>query len=492
MLVTCSAMAGAEREFFADRDPEPWMDEAGRLCAAAILDLVPEPANAALYCGKGNNGGDALVVGRWLKRSGWEVELNLSDGPDGLSPLARKKLAEFEAEEDLHDVSPGGARPLVLIDGLVGIGAKGGLRGGVRELAAALNVRRAREFATVFAIDLPSGFDADTGLAGPDAVIADNTLTITAAKTGFAMDGAERHVGRLVEIPLDIPVTGGDETRRFLFPSNLRPRLPRRGFDLHKGGAGRVVITAGSPGYTGAAVLSALGASRGGAGLVTLCVPEEIHPIVATKAPPEVMVRSFRSFEEVAGLPADCHAVGPGLGLDPDDSLGPFLASVEVPVVVDADALNYLSRNPSLLTSLPPNRLLTPHPGEMARLAPGAHPAARSELARTFADHNNLTLLLKGARTLVASPGRPLEFNTTGHPGMASGGMGDVLTGLCAALVAQGQDLHDAACTGSWLLGRAAELARRDLRLAAESISAVMVAEHLGSALRALQTPGAI
>lgn len=492
MLVTCSAMAGAERDFFADRSPEPWMDEAGRLCAAAVLDVFPEPARAAVYCGRGNNGGDALVVGRWLKRSGWEVELHLSDAPEALSPLARKKFAEFEAEEDHADAPTVSSRPLVLIDGLVGIGAKGGLRGGVRELAAALNARRDREFATVFAIDLPSGFDADTGFAGSDAVIADYTLTITAAKPGFTVDGAERHVGRLVEIPLDIPVTGGDETRRFLFPSNLRPRLPRRGFDLHKGGAGRVVIAAGSAGYTGAAVLSALGASRGGAGLVTLCVPPEIHAIIATKAPPEVMVRSFRDFEELACLPADCRAVGPGLGPAPAPGLGSFLTSVEVPAVIDADALNFLSREPTLLEALPPNRLLTPHPGEMARLVPGAPTASRSDVARSFADRSGLTLLLKGARTLVASPGRPLEFNSTGHPGMASGGMGDVLTGLCAALVAQGQDLHDAACTGSWLLGRAAELARRDLRIAAESVNAVMVAEHLGRALKALQTPGGI
>ena len=172
--------------------------------------------------------------------------------------------------------------------------------------------------------------------------------------------------------------------------------------------------------------------------------------------------------------------------------MGSFLASSAIPVVVDADALNFLAREPRIFSRLPPARLLTPHPGEMARLVPGSGSGNRSELARSFADRTGLTLLLKGARTIVASPGRPLEFNTTGHPGMASGGMGDVLTGLCAALVAQGQDLHDAASIGSWLLGRSAELAKRDLRIAGESLSAVMVAEHLGNALRDLQTTGSI
>ncbi|HRE15167.1 MAG TPA: NAD(P)H-hydrate dehydratase, partial [Usitatibacteraceae bacterium] len=345
------------------------------------------------------------------------------------------------------------------------------------------------DFATTFAIDLPSGLDADTGLPGPDAVVADFTLSITAPKTGFAADTAIDTVGRLVEIPLEIPIGGGDRTRRFLFPSTLRPRLQRRAYGCHKGAAGRVVVVAGSRGLAGASILSALGASRGGAGLVTVCVPEEIYSIVASAAPAEAMVRAYRDFAEIAELPTDVFAVGPGLGAAPLPGLIDFLTREARPIVCDADALNALSRHPESIAALPPHRLLTPHPGEMARLLGTAPADDRASVARRFADGTGTTLLLKGSRTVIASPGHPLEFNTTGHPGMASGGMGDVLTGLCTALVGQGHSLHDAACIGSWLLGRAAELAVRDQRIAPESLSAPLVAEHLGAALLALQTP---
>lgn len=493
MLVTCAAMSEAERRFFTDRSPEPWMDEAGRLCAAAILDFYPDPARAEVFCGGGNNGGDALVVARWLRRSAWEVKLHFSGT---LSALARKKLAEYEAEDGFGATGPirPEARPraLVFVDGLVGIGAKGPLRGPVRDLAEVMNERRSREGAEVFAIDLPSGFDADTGAPHPGAVVADFTLSITAAKVGFAADGAERHLGRLVEIPLDIPLDEGDTERGFLFPSNLRPRLPRRVFDTHKGAAGRVVIAAGSPGMAGAAVLAALGASRGGAGLVTVLVPETIHATVAGASPSEVMVASYRDFGELGDRRADVWAVGPGLGDDPAPGLAKFLTLHPGLLVIDADALNFLSRRPSLLRSLPEGRLLTPHPGEMAGLvsALGLDGGAdRAAMARAFTARCGASLLLKGARSLIATPGRALEFNSTGHPGMASGGMGDVLTGLCAALVGQGLSLHDAACLGSWLLGRAAELARRDFGIAAESVSAPQVAERIGAARRALWIP---
>lgn len=492
MLVTCGAMAEAEGRFFADRSPEPWMDEAGRLCAAAVLDFFPEPGHAEVFCGRGNNGGDALVVARWLRRHGWSVALHFAAGVESLAELPRKKLAEFEAEPPHRFGEWLASRPVVVIDGLLGIGAKGELRGSIRDLARRINELRQTDWATVFAIDLPSGFDADSGAAGADAVVADFTLSITAAKVGFAEDGAANWIGRLVEIPLDIPPPAGDETRRFLFPSNLLPRLRRRSFDTHKGAAGRVAIVAGGRGLTGAAVLSALGASRGGAGLVTLCVPEEVHAIVAAKASAEVMVRPIRSFAEVAELEADVLAVGPGLGTAPPPGMAAFLAAHPAPIVVDADALNGLARCPEILRQLPPNRLLTPHPGEMVRLFGGASSESRCQLARRFADTTGTTLLLKGARSVVASPGRAIELNTTGHPGMASGGMGDVLTGLCAALSAQGLDLHDAASVGSWLLGRAAELAVRDGGIAPESLAAPMVAEHLGAALRSLRMPEAV
>lgn len=493
--MTCAQMSEAERHLFSGGvSPEPYMNEAGRLCAAAILSFVPEPARAAIFCGKGNNAGDALVVARWLKRNGWEIDLHFSHGSEALSELARKKLVELQEETLPSPASPDPrARPLVIVDGLVGIGAKGDLRGGILALAERCNAMRLAENATCFAIDLPSGLDAETGRPGGGAIFADFTLSITATKVGFAADSAITHVGRLVEIPLDIPIAAGDPSRRFLFPSNLRPRLARRSYDTHKGEAGRVLLVAGSRGFAGAATLAALGASRSGGGLVTLCVPETIYGIVAAQCPPEVMVRPYRKAEELDDLPADVLAIGPGLGKDLAPGLIERLVEDPRPVVVDADALNALAASPEIFSQLPPSRLLTPHPGELVRLAGGGVAVGeRCEIARRCADAWGVSLLYKGARSVVATPGHPLELNTTGHPGMASGGMGDVLTGLCASLAAQGLALHDAACVGSWLLGRAAELAVLRGRIAPESVSAPLVAEHLGAALRDLRNPDAL
>lgn len=488
MLASCAEIIEAERRLFSSGvDPEPFMDEAGRLCTEAISHFFPVPAHAEVFCGKGNNGGDALVVARLLKRAGWAVTLHCTHPSREMSPLSQKKLAEWEAEPAS---SARVSNRTILVDGLLGIGAKGNLRSEILEAARQINGLRQDRFATCFAIDIPSGLDADSGIPCPEAVIADFTLSITVPKIGFVADSAINHLGRIVEIPLDIPVEGADESRRFLFPSNLRPRLVRRNFDTHKGIAGRVTILAGSRGLTGAATLSALGASRSGAGLVTVCVPDSIYPLVVSQAPPEIMVKPIQSFSEVSDLKTDAFVIGPGLGTDLSPDLLEFLFEDPRPIIVDADALNALAKNPARLPTLPGRRLLTPHPGEMQRLTGLPPDADRARLATRFSEEWGVTLLLKGARTIIATDGQILEFNTTGHPGMASGGMGDVLTGVCAALVAGGHSLHDAACLGSWLLGRAAELTVNHRQIAAESISAPMVAESLGAALLALQTPG--
>lgn len=488
MLVTCEEMSEAERRLFSTGiSPEPYMDEAGRRCAGAISDFFPDPATAHVYCGKGNNGGDALVVARHLKARGWLVSLHFAGDPASLPDLPAKKRAQFEATPE--PTSGEASERIVLVDGLLGIGAKGDLHGSFLVLAEEMNRLRREVFATCFAIDIPSGLNADTGVPGEGTVVADYTLSITAAKTGLASDTAVNHVGRLVEIPLEIPLAEGDTSRNFLFPSNLRPRLRRRLFDTHKGTAGRVTILAGSRGLAGAATLTALGASLSGAGLVTVCVPDSLYSIVASQCPPEIMVKPLADYRGLADIPGDVWAIGPGLGAEVPREIINLIFRDARPAVVDADALNALAADRERLVELPPNRLLTPHPGEMKRLTGGTHFPDRTSLARAMVAAWGVTLLFKGARTLVASPGAPLEFNTTGHPGMASGGMGDVLTGVTASLIGQGLSLHDAACLGSWLLGRAAEIAVQSGRLAPEAVSAPMAAEHLGAALLALQTP---
>lgn len=484
MLVTCKQMQEAEEDLFSGgTSPEPYMDEAGRRCAEAVRLFFPAPGRTEVFVGKGNNGGDALVVARWLKAWGWAVELHFSHGREEVSDLAAKKLAEFEKSG--KDIVPSGPN-LVLIDGLLGIGASGDLRGGIREQSDRINELRQKRFATCFAIDIPTGLNADTGEPGEGAVVADYTLSITVPKIGFASDAAVNHLGRIVEIPLDIPVEGADETRRFLFPSNLLPRLKRRPFDTHKGEAGRVTVIAGSQGMAGAAVMAAESASRAGAGLVTVCVPESIYTIVASKCSPEVMVKPVANYAEVGEVRTDVFAVGPGLGGNLAEEILEIISSHEATAVVDADALNALAKEPDRLGNLPKNRILTPHPGELSRLTDRKND--RVTLTRKLADEWGITLVHKGARTAIATPGRPVELNTTGHPGMASGGMGDVLTGICAGLAAQGLDSHDAACLGSWLLGRAAELVRDENEIAAESVTAALVSAKTGRALRDLQS----
>lgn len=484
MLVTCQQMSKAEEELFSGPiTPEPYMDAAGLRCADAIQTFFPTPGRAEIFCGKGNNGGDALVVARLLRRAGWEIDFHFSHGLNGASELAKRKWVEWQSEP--APIYSKRGNHTILVDGLLGIGATGDLRGAIRRCADKINQIRKEQGAITFAIDVPTGLDANTGTPGDGAIVADFTLSITAAKIGFTAETADNYLGRLVEIPLPIPVSEGDDSTRFLFPSHLRDRLPGRSVNAHKGMAGRVLLVAGSRGFTGAGILSSLGASNTGAGLTTLCVPENIYPILAGAVPAEVMVRPIGSLEEALSIQHDVVGIGPGLGEAWKNEIPDFLFSHPKPVVVDADALNILAQSQRDLSQLPSNRLLTPHPGELARLCHSS--GSRIELTKELAEQWGVTLLHKGSRTVIATPGEITEINTTGHSGMASGGMGDVLTGICASLIGQGTSLHDAAALGSWILGRSAELARDREEIAERSVTASLVADYLGQALRDLQ-----
>lgn len=501
MIVTCEAIQNAEKRLFLKGiAAESLMEEAGWQCARAIRQFCPHPGQALLFVGKGNNGGDALVIGRHLRQWGWRVsaQLAVSHGEE-LNELVSRKLDEFAAIPEPQDDLTGALGPLILVDGLLGIGAKGPLRGRIRELADALNGLRRRQHATTFAVDIPTGVDGNTGEPSEGAVQADVTLSITAIKRGLIADAALDHVGRLVHIPLSqiaAEITESDNTLGVIGPEWVAARLGRRAYSAHKGTSGRVALLVGSRGLSGAARLCGLGALRGGAGLVTMFVPESIYEIVAATAPAELMVRPSRNFEEVHDFPADVLALGPGLGTDPGqaDNLLSLIQKDPRPLLIDADGLNLLSRQQGALASLTPHgpRLLTPHPGELARLLGGALPAGKTrvEIARETAAAHSITLLFKGARSVIAEQGKTCLLNPTGHPAMATGGIGDVLTGLCAALIGQGMSLYDAAATGSWLIGRAAEIALLDQSNSAESLLATDIAKHLGAAFQAARSGG--
>lgn len=495
--VTCDQMRRLENAAIqAGRDEASLMEEAGRGLAEVVAALLPMPAAAVIFAGKGHNAGDAFIAARHWLEMGWKVIVRPAfPDPATWRPLIQAAWQEIEPRLS-RDIPSAGR--LVLVDALLGLGTGGALRGPVREACRELNALRLARHAVTVAVDGPSGLDFDSGEADPDAIVADITVTIAVAKTGLFADRAISHVGRLAVVPLPAlePKNSDDaeDGAEILTPRVLRPLLPaRRGFDFHKGQAGRVLVVAGSRGFLGAARLCAEAAVRGGAGLVTLAAPVDLYEIAAASVAAEVMVKASDVPEEWRHWPADALAVGPGLGQRANPAFLQWLGSDPRPAVVDADALNALAAAGLARRPGPPEapRLLTPHPGEMRRLLEAWRPqlssAPRREQATALARHLSVTVLLKGARTVIATPGQPAAFNTTGHPGMASGGMGDVLAGLSAALLAQGADTHAAACLGSWLLGRAAELALASGRVSPESLLASDVLAHLGPAFEALR-----
>src|SRR5437867_5803233 len=376
----------------------------------------------------------------------------------------------------------GTAAPLIILDGLLGLGAKPPLRDPIRAACRCINHLRADKGAYVFAVDLPTGLDGDSGKTDRDCVIADFTVTIGFAKPGLLADDALNFVGRLEVVQLDelrAPEKKAKEVVAAL--STFRELLPRRKFGTYKNQCGRIGVVAGSRGFIGAALMTSRGALRAGAGLVEVFVPEEIYEIVAAAAPMEAMVKPIHSYRGLLKEKADVWAMGPGLGKSRAAEILELIEKLKQPMVLDADGLNIVSEKTSILKRCKGQRLLTPHPGEMKRIFPGEK-QSRAQTATTFCNRFPVTLLLKGSRTIVAERNRPLSYNTTGNPGMATGGMGDVLTGVCAGLVAQGLSLYNAARVGAWLCARAAEIAIFNSGQSEQSLLARDVLDHLGDA----------
>jgi NAD(P)H-hydrate epimerase len=482
-------MRGAEEAAFASGvEVEALMDLAGAGIARAISKFFLSPGKAIVFTGKGHNGGDALVAAALLKEAGWEIDLRLIFPEEDCAELTRKKIA------DLRDALPrvrgrAEARPsaLIVLDGLLGLGSKHLLREPVRTAAQEINRLRREENAFVVAVDLPTGLDGDNGDRDPDCVIADFTVTIGFAKHGLVADHVIDLVGRLEIVPLsELVIAPSPANDVMATQPSLRSILPRRKFGAYKNEFGRVGVVAGSQGFIGAALMTTQGALRGGAGLVELFVPKEIYPIVAAAAPAEAMLRPVRSYRDLLEEKMDVWALGPGLGRSEAKDILKLIERLAAPMVLDADGLNILSGDVELLKRCAGPRLLTPHPGEMKRLVdPGK--MARAGIARNFADHFSVALLFKGARTIVAARGRPLSYNSTGNPGMATGGMGDVLTGVCAGLIGQGLSLYDAARAGAWACGRAAEMAVFENGESEESVLPRDVLDHLGAAFNELR-----
>lgn len=476
---------------------ESLMEEAGAKMARAIRDFFPNPGHCVAVFGKGHNGGDALVIARILSESGWEVTLLPVFERTRWAELTRKKWDQagrcetFESSSILESGSIHGA-PIIILDGILGIGSMGPLSDPIASTCRRINTLREQSRAQTIAIDVPTGLNGETGEADPNCIVADLTLTVGFVKTGLLTDGAEHFAGRIALLPLAgfHPVLNPVDAD----PSNLntghslQSLWKRRSASSHKGSHGRVLLIAGGIGTVGAAALAARGALRSGAGLVTLAVPTEIYSNACAITPAECMVRPLDDLRDALRLKADSLGIGPGLGIGNEQQVLETIRDFTGPAVVDADALNIIATHGnSILSECAGPRLLTPHPGEMKRLCPDSSNFTRRALVEHFTSHHAVTLLLKGARSIIGERGGHISYNSTGNAGMACGGMGDVLTGVCTALLAQGLSCLAAARLGAWLCGRSAEVLISSGQRSMESLLPSDVADGLGAAFESLR-----
>ena len=489
VLSSAQMQAAEQAAFSRGVSVETLMDQAGTGVARAVRQFFPKPATCIVFAGKGHNGGDALVAAEQLQKIGWKIDLRLPFSENDCSELTQKKLkALLDASKSPETIDR--ATHSIILDGLLGTGAKSFLREPIRTAAREINRLRREENAFVLAIDLPTGLDADSGEHDPeDSVVADFTITIGFAKHGLIVDSALEFVGRIEVVPLPGLWSEASAPNELVSsPSGLGSLLPRRGFNAYKNEFGRIGVVAGSKGLLGAAILATHGALRAGAGLVRVYVPEEIYEIVASAAPIESMVQPIRKYRDLLEENVDVWALGPGLGKARAAEILNLIENVPQPMIVDADGLNILSEKITVLRNCRGPRLLTPHPGEMKRLI-DVGKMARAGIARNFCDQFPVTLLFKGSRSIVCERGKPINYNTTGNPGMASGGMGDVLTGVCAGLAGRGLSMFDAGRIGAWACGRAAEISIFQGGRSEESLVATDVIANLGEAFNELRTP---
>jgi len=441
------------------------MENAGRSAAQVVQRLYPEGPVVGLV-GAGNNGGDALVVLRTLAAWGRDVTaIFVADRPPpealahgwGLRCVEDRTLRTGNHWASL--LSPAG----VLVDGILGTGARGAPRR--RQAMAIRRINHAGR--PVVALDIPSGVAAGTGEVAGEAVQANVTVSFGAPKLGALLHPGRARAGRLVAVEIGFPpLEPADAGAWAVTPAWAQERLPRRAQDTHKNAVGRLVVVAGSPGMAGAAVLAAQAAFRAGAGLVQVVSPPSNRAVLQAAVPEAIYVspEDAGALEEALSKAAAV-AVGPGLGTgEGAETLLARVLSVPGPALVaDADALNLLAeaRPRRAADALAGRRaLVTPHPGEMGRLLPEAE-GGRMAVARAAAEALRCAVVLKGAPSLVAAPGEPVLVDLQGSSDLAVAGMGDVLTGVCGSLAAQGCAPRDAGAVGLYLTGRAAAVAGR-------------------------------
>jgi ADP-dependent NAD(P)H-hydrate dehydratase / NAD(P)H-hydrate epimerase len=497
-LVTAQQMRECDRRTIAGENlPAPvpgpvLMERAGWGVYAALRQHFDRLAQREIlvFCGRGNNGGDGLVMARHLHDEGYRPLVLLLATPEQLAPDAAQAWARYQGAggraqivTDGDDLSarvsdalrPASHWPPLLIDALLGTGTRGAPHGLAADAVLTINALRNERDAEVLAIDIPTGIDADTGGIAGDAVEADLTVALAFPKLGFLFYPGRACLGRVRVVDIGIPHAVTEAVGLAYHLMDLAEAfllLPRRSPDAHKAEVGRLLVVGGSPGLTGAPAMAAQAALRIGAGLVTIALPRSLNPALEAKLT-EVMTLpcdetgtgGLAAAAEArilqGGARVEVLAIGPGLGRDPESlrlARG-LVAHFAGGVVVDADALGALSGEPWSRPVDAPAAILTPHPGEMARLigVERIAPHDRCEVARRYAADHRCVLVLKGAPTIVAGATGETWINPTGNAGLATGGSGDVLTGVIASLLAAGLDPLGAARLGVFLHGYAAD-----------------------------------
>jgi ADP-dependent NAD(P)H-hydrate dehydratase / NAD(P)H-hydrate epimerase len=486
-VTTSEAIALEKRVIAAGLSEETLLELAGTALGHSIGRFFTASGTAIGYLGKGHNAADTLIaLGILRDHYGWDIAIRPAFPISSCAPLTQRVWTALGAKtiSAPESLSTCPARPLLLLDGLLGLGAAGPLRPPLRQWVDEMNSLRHRAGARIAAIDVPTGIDPDTGLGAEDAVHADITFMIANAKSGLLQAHAAAATGALAIVPVSALTAPLSRLQELISPQTLSHGKAPRPFDFHKGQAGRVGLLVGSERYVGAAVLAATGALRGGAGLVTLLVPPTIQTLVQSACPPEIIVRVLEDPLKILLHPFDALVLGCGLDpIDPtaENALLALIQQTRVPTVIDAALLNLVARRDAL-ASLTDQHILTPHPGEFARLVPDLAALPREIAIRRFAAQIPSTVLLKGSRTLVTLRGEPLWCNSTGCPAMATGGQGDLLAGVIAAILASGQPHIQAACLGAWICGRSAEIALQQHHLSEESLTPSDVAHFLGAA----------
>jgi len=458
------------------------MEAAGRACTDTIITDHGPAGRVVVIAGKGNNGGDGYVIARQLSQAGWSVRVYIlaergqigGDAATNLDRLPRDMVSYCPLKGQLSSLYLDDiTRADIIVDAMLGTGLRDDLTGVYLEAVEILNASGR----TVLAVDIPSGIHGTTGRVLGNAVRATVTVTFACAKLGHVLYPGAEHTGRLIVADIGIPQNLMEAAPGYdlLNDDFIRPMLRRRERQAHKGHFGHCLIVAGSTGKTGAAALSANSAMRAGSGLVTLAVAESLHSIMEIKTT-EVMTEPLpdsgsghitsSAFPAIEKLLAgkDALALGPGMGRRPGTAalVQAIVESADLPMVIDADGLNALAEDITILRrKKSADIILTPHPGEMARLLGASIPdveAVRISVAQDFARNFGVYLVLKGARTIIASPTGIAAINGSGNPGMAAGGMGDVLTGIIVSLLGQHYSTWDACRIGVYIHGYAANL----------------------------------